>query len=107
VTAGRRRPSQPVSIGQLVPTVLDELGIGGSARIVRVVECWKDAVGPEVALHGRPLSFRDADVLEVEVDSSVWCQQLKLRSPQLLAALREALGDDAPRDLRFRVGSAV
>jgi len=107
VSAGRRRPSQPVSIGQLVPTVLDELGIGGSARIVRVVECWKDAVGPEVARHCRPISFREADVLEAEVDSSVWCQQLKLRAPQLLAALRNALGDDAPRDLRFRVGSAV
>lgn len=107
MSAGRRRASQPVSIGQLVPTVLDELGIGGSARIVRVVECWKDAVGPETARHCRPLSFREADVLEVEVDSSVWCQQLKLQVPKLVAALRDALGDEAPRDLRFRVGSAV
>jgi len=96
-----------VSIGQLVPRVLDELGIGGSARIVRVVECWKDAVGAEVAEHCRPICFREGDVLEAEVDSSVWCQQLKLQSPKLLEALRQALGEEAPRDLRFRVGSGV
>jgi len=107
VSTGRRRRGQPVSIGQLVPTVLDELGIGGGARIVRVVKCWKQAVGPEVAMHCRPVSFRAGDVLEAEVDSSVWCQQLKLRAPQLVAALRDALGDDAPRDLRFRVGSGL
>ncbi|MEE2677748.1 MAG: DUF721 domain-containing protein [Myxococcota bacterium] len=107
MSAARRRRSQPVLIGQLVPRVLDELGIGGSARIVRVVECWKDAVGAEVAEHCRPICFREGDVLEAEVDSSVWCQQLKLQSPKLLEALRQALGEEAPRDLRFRVGSGV
>ena len=44
------------------------------------------------------------DVLEVTVDSSVWCQQLQMRRPELLASLREALGADAPRDLWLRVG---
>jgi predicted nucleic acid-binding Zn ribbon protein len=45
-----------------------------------------------------------AGVLEVTVDSSVWCQQLQMRRPELLASLREALGPDAPRDLWLRVG---
>jgi predicted nucleic acid-binding Zn ribbon protein len=36
----------------------------------------------------------------------VWCQQLQMQRPQLLASLREALGEDAPSDLRFRVGYA-
>jgi predicted nucleic acid-binding Zn ribbon protein len=43
-------------------------------------------------------------VLEISADSSVWCQHLQMNRPRLLAALREQLGEDAPEDLRFRVG---
>jgi predicted nucleic acid-binding Zn ribbon protein len=42
-------------------------------------------------------------VLEVEVDSSVWCQELQLRIPEILAALRDGVGDDAPARLWLRL----
>jgi len=90
------------AIGKLVPQVLRELGFEASARVVRVAERWQEAVGPEVASHSRPTALR-AERLEVSVDSSVWCQQLQLRAPELLAALRRVLGEDAPTDLWFRV----
>ena len=85
-----------------MPRVLSELGFDASARVVRVAERWQEAVGPEVASHSRPTALR-ADRLEVSVDSSVWCQQLQLRAPELLSALRRVLGDDAPSDLWFHV----
>ena len=69
----------------------------------RVGEHWAEAVGPEGASHSWPDGMRGG-VLEVRVDTSVWCQHLQMRRPQLLAALRERLGEDAPEDLRFRVG---
>jgi predicted nucleic acid-binding Zn ribbon protein len=62
-----------------------------------------EAVGPEIAAHCKPVLFKQ-DTLEVTVDSSVWCQQLQLQSPEILAALREVLGDRAPSGLWFRVG---
>jgi predicted nucleic acid-binding Zn ribbon protein len=98
----RRGRGRPENLAKLVPRVLDDLGIGGSARIMRVVSGWEEAVGADVARHCRPVQFRE-DVLEVEVDSSVWCQQLKLQEPQLLSALSEALDDAAPKGLRFSV----
>ncbi len=100
----RRRSgrSQPEELAKLVPRVLEDLGIGGSARIMQLVAGWEAAVGADVARHCRPLQFRD-EVLELEVDSSVWCQQLKLQVPQLLASLSAAFGDVAPKQLRFRV----
>ena len=97
-----RAKGEPEAIGKLVPQVLRELGFDASARVVRVAERWQEAVGPEVASHCRPTALR-ADRLEVSVDSSVWCQQLQLRAPELLAALRRVLGDDAPSDLWFRL----
>jgi predicted nucleic acid-binding Zn ribbon protein len=83
--------------------VLGDLGLEAAANAFRIGERWGDVVGPEVARHCRPVAVR-GEVLEVEVDSSVWCQELQMQSPQLLAALSEAFGDDAPSDLRFRVG---
>jgi predicted nucleic acid-binding Zn ribbon protein len=98
----KRPKGEPEAIGKLVPRVLRELGLDASARVVRVAERWEEAVGPEIASHSRPAALR-GDRLEVSVDSSVWCQQLQLRAPEMLAALQRVLGDDAPCDLWFRV----
>ena len=72
-------------------------------RILQITERWEAALGPDLARHCRPDRLRD-DVLDVEVVSSVWCQQLQLQSPQLLAALEAELGELAPKALRFRIG---
>jgi len=96
-------PREPRPLGALVPRVLRDLGLDETARVLRVAECWEAAVGAEVARVARPTALH-GEVLEVEVPSSVWCQQLVLRRPELLAGLRRVLGDDAPRDLRLRVG---
>ena len=54
---------------------------------------------------GRRRTIRERDgVLEARVDSSAWCQTLRLRAPQLLDALARELGDDAPRALWLRLG---
>ena len=100
----RGRPkSRPEAVGSLIDRVLADLGAGPTARAVRIADRWEDAVGRDVALHSRPVAIR-GDVLEVEVDTSVWCQQLQLSTPQILASLRETVGKDAPKEVWLRVG---
>ena len=99
----KKRRSTPRAIGPVVGEVLDDLGLDGVTAAFRIGELWEEAVGREIASHCRPVAVRGS-VLEAEVDSSVWCQQLQMERVQLLSALREALGDDAPSDLRLRVG---
>ncbi len=101
---GRRGRSEPEALGSLLSGVLDDLGMDGVRRVMRVVEHWEPAVGAEIAQHCRPTAIR-GDVLEASVDSSVWCQQLQLRIPEILAALRSQMGDDAPTGLWLKVGS--
>ncbi len=100
-----RGKTTPTRIGSMIAPVLAELGLETSRAAFRILEVWDDVVGPEIAKHCRPVAVRRG-VLEAEVDSSVWCQQLQLQGPQLLAGLREALGPEAPSDLRLRVGYA-
>jgi predicted nucleic acid-binding Zn ribbon protein len=102
---GPGRRSQPLAVAELLGGVLQDLGLEEAARAHRVGLCWKEAVGPQVASHCRPVGLRNG-VLETEVDSSVWSQQLQMRSPDILAALRDRLGEEAPTALRFRVGYA-
>jgi predicted nucleic acid-binding Zn ribbon protein len=97
----RNRKSELEAIGSLVPRILGELGLDATARVVRIAERWPEAVGPEIARHCEPVALR-GDVLEARVPSSVWRQQLQLRKPEILAALRRVLGDDAPSDLWLR-----
>jgi predicted nucleic acid-binding Zn ribbon protein len=59
-------------------------------------------VGPEIAGHSQPLVLRGEE-LDVEVESSVWSQQLQLQLPALLARLRDVLGDEAPSTIRLRI----
>jgi len=100
VRTGRRRPR---SLEDLVPWVLGELGLEGAGALIRIVERWEAAVGPEVARHARPAALRDG-ALEVAVDSSVWCQELQLHRARILEALRRELGDEAPSALWLRMG---
>jgi predicted nucleic acid-binding Zn ribbon protein len=87
----------------MLETVLGDLGLDAAARAFRVGEHWAETVGVEGAAHSRCAGLRGT-VLEVVVDSSVWCQQLQLEKPRLLAGLRDRLGDEAPTDIRFRMG---
>lgn len=95
----------PVAIGDLVGSVLGDLGLDHVAQAHRIGACWAEVVGDAVAAHCRPLGLR-GDVLEVEVDSPIWSQELQLRKPELLGALARRFGDEAPRELRFQVGYA-
>jgi predicted nucleic acid-binding Zn ribbon protein len=103
VRRSRKGMSKPKPIGGVVGKVLDELGLDAAQEAFRIGELWEEAVGPDVARHCRPVAVR-GHVLEAEVDSSVWCQQLQMEREALLAALRETLGPSAPTDLRLRVG---
>lgn len=101
---GRRRKGKLTEIGVELTRVLSDLGLDGAQRAFTIGEHWEEAVGAEVAGHSRPIAMR-GDVLEVEVDSSVWAQQLQLQCPSILGALGRALpeGEIPPTDLRFRV----
>jgi hypothetical protein len=46
----------------------------------------------------------DGDALLVEADAPIVAQELRLRAPELLAALAGAPGGMGLRDLRIRVG---
>ena len=63
---------------------------------------WAGAVGAGIAAVATPVSERDG-TLTVECTDGSWAHELDLMQGQLLDSLREALGEQAPEALRFRV----
>ncbi len=99
------KPAGPRSVADALGEVLGGKALERAEPIAEIGARWEALVGEEVAAHCRPAGMK-AGVLFADVDSSVWCQQLQLRSPEILAALRRGLGEAAPTDLRLRVGYA-
>jgi predicted nucleic acid-binding Zn ribbon protein len=72
--------------------------------LASVQAVWTTAVGEQLAAKAMPVSERDG-TLTIECADAVWAQELDLMQESLLERLREELGDQAPRELRFRVDS--
>jgi predicted nucleic acid-binding Zn ribbon protein len=102
----RRRPAAPRDPARLdggrITRVLSELGYDPDAPALRLLRVWTSAVPPEIAQHSEPTDWKQG-TLELTVATPVWAQQIALRKPEILAALRAALGEAAPTDLRTRV----
>lgn len=62
---------------------------------------WSEAVGERIAAVASPVSERGGEVV-VNCSDSVWAQELDLMQEQLLQRLRDRLGEQAPKSLRFR-----
>jgi len=99
----RRDKRQPEAMGSVLEGVLQSLDIDLAVPSAEIGRDWAEIVGAEVASHCRPLGIK-AGVLYAEVDSSVWSQEMQLRSPKIISALRKRMGKSAPTDLRLRVG---
>ena len=64
---------------------------------------WAEAVGAAIAAEAEPVSERDG-VLTVRCSSATWAEELDLMQGQLLASLRERLGDRSPSSLKLLAG---
>ncbi|HEY8501810.1 MAG TPA: DUF721 domain-containing protein [Solirubrobacterales bacterium] len=73
--------------------------------LAAVQAAWPAAVGEQLAAVAVPVSERDG-VLTIECADAVWTQELDLMQESLLQRLRDEVGEQAPRELRFRLNSA-
>jgi len=100
--SSRRSSKEPVQASSIISQVLEDLDLGPAARGLRLQRHWGDAVGPVWAVHAQPGDLR-GETLEVLVESPAWAQELQMEIPAILQGLRDALGEDAPSKIRFRI----
>jgi len=99
----RRRPME--RIGELIPEAARRLGLEDELRLARAGATWDALVAEQVppAAGACRLVRAEGGVLLVEADAPIVGQELRLRSPELLAAFRAAPGGFLARELRVVV----
>jgi predicted nucleic acid-binding Zn ribbon protein len=89
---------------ELVPTMMQRLGLRERLHETEVIETWSKIVGDFIAAHSAPFALRDG-ILYVRVLQPVLHYELEQVSKiDILRKLKKRFGAKIIRDVRFRVG---
>jgi hypothetical protein len=89
-------------IGEMVRRELGRFGTAGT--MADVVAAWPELVGEQVAANAWPARLARDGTLHVAASSSAWAFELGQLEGEILPRLQKALGEAAPRRLRFAPG---
>ena len=83
---------------------LSSAGVPDAGVLAEVTRAWPEAVGPAIARAAWPQRIARDGTLHVTTESAVWAFELGRMEAQLLAKLRDLVGDATPPALRFAAG---
>ena len=92
-------------IGRILADVIKSLGLAKKLNEQRAVVDWPEIVGRRIAEHSRATRV-DGRRLFVEVDSSVWAQELTLMKRTILREINDRVGNGTIENVHFVIGGA-
>jgi predicted nucleic acid-binding Zn ribbon protein len=102
--ANKQRPDRWQSPSDMLPKLMQQLGLSERLQESEVIDAWKQIVGEFIAAHSAPVSLR-AGVLFVRVlQPSLHYQFEQISKADILRKLKKRFGTKIIRELRFRVG---
>ena len=102
VEQGQTLRSQPIA--DLMPGVLNKLGLDRRRAEAEIVRVWNHLVDPNITAHAQPTGLNKG-TLFVTVDSSVWLSEIvRYRRKEILDRLQHSFGRDFIARISFRVG---
>ena len=101
----RRRAKQPKPeiLGEILRKILKKRNIPHSAKDPRLLDIWRRAVGPQIAVQTHPEKV-NRGILFVRVSSSVWMHQLQFLKEEIIGRLNELSPEAAIGSLFFSLG---
>src|SRR5262252_4718326 len=98
------RPDRWQSPVDVLPKLLQRLGLRERLHETEVIEAWSKIVGDFIAAHSAPVALREG-VLYVRVLQPALHYELEqISKPEILRKLKQRFGGKTIRDLRFRIG---
>ena len=100
----KMRPDRWQSPAELMPKLMQRLGLRERLRETEVIEAWSKIVGDFIAAHSAPVALREG-VLYVRVLQPALHYELEqISKAEILRKLKQRFGGKTIRDVRFRVG---
>jgi predicted nucleic acid-binding Zn ribbon protein len=92
------------SAGDLLPKLMQRLGLRERLHETEVIEAWSKIVGDFIAAHSAPVALREG-ILYVRVLQPALHYELdQVSKIDILRKLKRRFGGKTIRDIRFRVG---
>ena len=96
--------SKTRSASDLMPKVLQTLGIDRRQSEAEIARVWNNLLDPTVAAHAQPSGIAKG-TLFVTVDSHVWLDEIiRFRRREILQRLQHSFGKEMVKKISFRVG---
>src|SRR5438477_12974701 len=100
----KMRPDRWQSPDDLVPKLMQRLGLRERLHETEVIDAWSKIVGDFIAAHSAPFALREG-ILYVRVLQAALHYELEQVSKfEILRKLKQRFGGKTIRDIRFRVG---
>ncbi|HEV3408724.1 MAG TPA: DUF721 domain-containing protein [Chthoniobacterales bacterium] len=98
------RPDKWQAPAQLLPGLMQQLGLAQRMRESEVLEAWKQIVGEFIAAHSAPVSLRDGVLFVRVLQPTLHYQFETISKPEILRKLKQRFGGRVIRDVKFRLG---
>jgi predicted nucleic acid-binding Zn ribbon protein len=98
------RPDRTQSSAQLLPKVMQKLGLGERLQEHEILGAWKALVGEFIAAHSCPISLREGILYVHVLQPALHYELERVTKPEILRKLKQRFGGKVIRDLRFRLG---
>ena len=95
------KTAAPKRIGDLIPALLEKLGLSRAIADHSVLDRWPEIVGPKIAEVSTPERIRDGK-LWVSVSHPAWRNELTFMKRDLIGKINAALGSEVVKDIIFR-----
>ena len=93
--------SSPQSLGNVIDTLFQELGLEKKLKQYDIVDIWPSVVGNQIAEITSVDKIQN-NVLVIKVTAAPWRTELTFRRKEILAKVHEAMNSDSIKDIRFR-----
>lgn len=102
--ANKTRPDRWQAPADLLPKLIQQLGLSERLRESEVIDAWKQIVGEFIAGHSAPVSLREGVLYVRVLQPALHYQFEQISKAEILRKLKQRFGAKIIREIRFRVG---
>ena len=100
----RTRASHWQSPKEVVPKLMQRLGLRERLRETEVIDAWSKIVGDFIAAHSAPVALREGILYVRVLQPALHYELEQISKSEILRKLKQRFGGKTIRDVRFRVG---
>ena len=100
----KTRPDRFQSAGDLLPKLMQRLGLRERLHETEVIDAWSKIVGEFIAAHSAPFALREGTLYVRVLQPALHYELEQVSKIDILRKLKQRFGGKTIRDIRFRVG---